>query len=480
MTFEKIYQLLKTHRTVTLITADNASLIISFLFRAFKQDHEGFVKGMITEKDLAEMLGDYLYAINKDEILFPKDPRQYLTDWSNAGYLLKSTSKNDEFIYDLTPATENAFKWIDSLDKREFVGQESRLKNLFESLKELSSKSKKDYKARVLELEQKKKEIEKEIENVKMGRMEVLDDRQIKEQYFIIEETAKNLLADFRQVEQNFREIDRNFRKKIITTSLSKGKVLEELFEEQNNLFDTDQGKSFTAFWDFLLSQSRQAEFERLIKEILEIPAVKGVQREGFTIANVRNNLIEAGDKTKKSTNSLLEQLRKYLEHKAFFENIRIHENIQTILKILSENPDIDFSKFDWLRFDDVIHIDLVFNRPLFNPPEKLKFAKNNPKDGVATGDTDSLFSQFEISLADLKKNIKSALKNRDQISFTEFIKEYKIEKGVAEVVGYVEIATQERNKHIVKNFVFDVVDIDNSKTHKKYKIRVPQIIFCK
>lgn len=480
MTFEKIYQLLKTHRTVTLITADNAALIISFLFRAFKQDHEGFVKGTVTEKELTEMLADYLYTINKDEILFPKDPRQYLTDWSNAGYLRKSTLKNDEFIYDLTPATENAFKWIESLDKREFVGQESRLKNLFESLKQLSSKSKKDSKARILELERKKKEIEQEIENVKLGKMEVLDNRQIKEQYFIIEETAKNLLADFRQVEQNFREIDRNFRKKIITTSLSKGKVLDDLFEEQSNLFDTDQGKSFTAFWDFLLSQSRQDEFERLIKEVLEIPAVKEVQRESFTIANVRNNLIEAGDKTKKSTNSLLEQLRKYLEHKAFFENKRIHENIQAILKIISENPDIDFSKVDLLRFDDVIHIDLVFNRPLFTPPEKLKFAKNDPKDGVATGDNESLFSQFEISLAELKKNIKSALKTRDHISFTEFIKEYKIEKGVAEVIGYVEIATQEKNRHIVKNSEFDVVDIQNRKTHKKYKVKVPQIIFCK
>lgn len=480
MTFDKIYQLLKTHRTVTLITADNAALIISFLFRAFKQDQDGFVKGTILEKDLTELLADYLYSVNKDEILFPKDSRQYLTDWSNAGYLRKSKLKTDEFIYDLTPATENAFKWIDSLDKREFVGQESRLKNLFESLKELSSKSKKDFKSRMQELEKKKNEIEQEIENVKMGKMEVLDDRQIKEQYFIIEETAKNLLADFRQVEQNFREIDRNFRRKIITTSLPKGKVLEDLFEEQNNLFDTDQGKSFIAFWDFLLSQSRQDEFEKLIKEVLEIPAVKDIQRENFTIANVRNNLIEAGDKTKKSTNSLLEQLRKYLEHKAFFENKRIHENIQAILKIISENPDVDFSKVDLLRFDDVIHIDLVFNRPLFTPPEKLKFAKNEPKEGVASGDNESLYTQFEISLADLKKNIKSALKNRDQITFTEFVKEYKIQKGVAELVGYVEIATQEKNKHIVKNDDFDVIAIGNSRTNKRYKIKVPQIIFCK
>ena len=98
-------------------------------------------------------------------------------------------------------------------------------------------------------------------------------------------------------------------------------------------------------------------EFEKLIIEVLNIPVVQEVQKENFTIANVRNNLIEAGDKTKKSTNSLLEQLRKYLEHKSFFENKRIHDNIQDALKIISENADKDFSKLDLLELDEIISI---------------------------------------------------------------------------------------------------------------------------
>ncbi|MEJ7682785.1 MAG: DUF3375 family protein [Segetibacter sp.] len=120
------------------------------------------------------MLSDYLYILNKDEVQFPKQPKQYLTDWTNAGYLRKYPARNDEFIYELTAATENAFKWIDSLDKREFEGQESRLKNLFESLKELSSKSKRDFATRIKDLEEKKKQIEQEIEEVKHGKMDVL------------------------------------------------------------------------------------------------------------------------------------------------------------------------------------------------------------------------------------------------------------------------------------------------------------------
>lgn len=483
MTFDKIYQLLKTHRTVTLITADNAALIISFLFRSFKQNPNGFKADVIFEKELTNQLSDYLFILNKDENQFPRPTKQYLTEWSNAGYLRKYPTKNDEFAFELTPATENAFKWIDSLDKREFVGQESRLKNLFESLKELSNKSKRDYVSRLKELEDKRKKIEKEIDDVKSGKMDVLDDRQIKEQYFIIEETAQNLLADFKQVEQNFRDLDKRFRQKIITTTLVKGKVLEDLFQQQTSLLEEDQGKSFNAFWEFLLSQAKQEELEKYINEILSLPAVKEVQRETFSIANIRNDLIEAGDKTKRSTNSLLEQLRKYLEHKAFTENKRIYDNINEILRIITNNNESDFVKLSLLQIEDVIDIDLTMAYDWkirgFKPPEKIKFANSAPEEGITTNSDNALFSQFEINVTELKSNIKNALKNRSHISFTEFIEEFEIKKGVAEVVAYIEIATNEK-KHIIKEENTEFIEIENSKADKRFKLKIPQIIFCR
>ena len=484
MTFEKINQLLKTHRTVTLITADSAALIISFLFKSFKQNPNGFKSDTISEKELTDQLSDYLYQLNRDGTLFPRQAKQYLTDWTNAGYLRKYPVKNDEFLFELTAATENAFKWIDSLDKREFVGQESRLKILFESLKELSSKSKKDYALRIKALEDRKKEIEQEIADIRHGKMDVLDDRQIKEQYFFIEETAKYLLSDFRQVEQNFRELDRRFRQKIITSSLAKGKVLEDLFEQQANLLEEDQGKSFNAFWEFLLSQSKQEEFEKYLNEVLNLPAVKDVQRENFNIANVRNDLIEAGDRTKRSTNSLLEQLRKYLEHKSFTENKRIYDNIQEALKIISLNADKDFTKLDLLELDNVAHIDLILAHDWevrgFKPPGKIKFANNNPEEGKGIGDNDQLYDQFEINVALLKDNIKTALKNKTHITFPDFVKIFEIKKGLAEIVAYVQIASNEKSGHILKQDTFDFIEIENSRTSKKFKVQVPQIVFCK
>jgi len=480
MTFEKINQLVRMNTTVKMITADNAPLIISFLFKSFKQAQNNFVFNSIAERNLVSLLDDFLFVINQGETSYPKNPKEYLNDWTNAGFLRKYPGKTDEFLFELTPAAENAFKWIDSLERPEFVGTESRLKNLFENLKELSIKTKKDYESRLKELEYKQKQIEEEIENLKLGKFDVLDDRQIKEQYLLIEETAKHLLSDFRQVEDNFRILDREFRQKIITTSQTKGKVLEDLWQQQDFLLETDQGKSFTAFWEFLLMQSKQDELDEFIGEILTIPVVRQMQKDTFSIENIKNNLVEAGDKTKQTTNSLWEQLRRYLEHKTFFENKIIHNNIAKILKVISENPDIDFRKVLSLNVDEVVRIDLITDRPLFSVPQKIKFPSNTFDVGETTADNDKVFEQFEIDISELRNNIKTALKGKTQISFTDFIKTFKIQKGIAEIVAYIDIATKEKTKHIVDEENRQIIEIQNIKTKKSFKVEIPQIIFSR
>ena len=480
MTFEKITQLLKTNTTVRMITADNAPLIIGFLFKSFKQTQDNFVFNSISERDLISLLDDYLFTINQEEILYPKKPKEYLTDWTNLGYLRKYPSKNDEFLFELTPAAENAFKWIDSLERPEFIGTESRLKNLFEKLKELSVKTKKDFETRLKELEEKKKQTEEEIENLRHGKFDVLDDRQIKEQYLLIEETAKNLLADFRQVEENFRTLDRDFRKKIITTNQTKGKVLDDLWQQQDFLLETEQGKSFTAFWEFLLMQSKQDELDELINEILALPAVRQMQKDTFSIENIKNNLVDAGNKTKQTTNSLWEQLRKYLEYKSFFENKIIHENINKILKIISDETTEDFSETLSLSIDNIVKIDLIADRPLFSVPQKVKFSNKIFEIGETTADNNRIFEQFEIDISSLRENIKTGLKGKTQIGLPDLIKTFKVQKGTAEIVAYIDIAEKEKTKHIIDEQKREIVEIQNIKTNKTFKVEIPQVIFCK
>ncbi len=74
---------------------------------------------------------------------------------------------------------------------------------------------------------------------------------------------ARELLTDFREVEYNFRQLDRRVRERIALWEGSKGALLEEIMGERDLIADSDQGRSFRAFWDFLLSSRRQEELTR-------------------------------------------------------------------------------------------------------------------------------------------------------------------------------------------------------------------------
>lgn len=478
MIYQEISQLLKNHTSIRLLRADNAPLIISFLFNAFKEEYTEQEGGGILEKDLNDRLSDVLYIQNDSKQVYPKSPAEYLTDWANAGFLRKYSGRTDEFLYELTPATEQVFKWIDSLEKREFIGTESRLKYLFMRMQELVGKTQMNATERLARLESQKKHLEQEIEKIKAGELEMLDDRQIKEEYFLIEDTAQSLLADFKEVEQNFRDLDRNFRKQIISTNQSKGEVLSDLFGQQDFLAQTDQGKSFTAFWEFLLSQSKEDELENLLQRMLDIPVIQQIRNENFRMELLRNNLIEAGDRTNRTTSSLWNQLRKYLEHKSFFENRRIHEEINEGLKLILEHPEIDFTKLPALEVDDTICIDLIIDRHLYSPTERVKFRKQPVQEGRATGGNDLLYKQFEINIPKLKEQIKQMLKACEQVSLSELIREYPVEKGVAEVVAYLDIAAKNEKRSRISTDVQEEILIHNSQTQQVFKITVPQIIF--
>lgn len=478
MTYEEIGQLLKNHTSIRLLKADNAPLIISFLFKVFKEGTSNQEEGGILEKELINQLSDVLYVLNDSKRSYPKLPVEYLTDWANAGFLRKYPGKTDEFVYELTPATEQVFKWIDSLEKREFIGTESRLKYLFIRMQELIGKTQMNAAERLGRLEAQKQLLEQEIEKIKAGELEMLDDRQIKEEYFLIEDTAKSLLADFKEVEQNFRDLDRNFRKQIITTNQSKGEVLADLFQQQDFLTQTDQGKSFIAFWEFLLSQSKQNEFEELLQRMLDIPVVQQIRNENFRMELLRNNLIEAGDRTNRTTSSLWSQLRKYLEHKSFFENRRIHEQINEGLKLIFEHPEIDFTKLPALEADDTICINLISDRPLYSPVERVKFKKQSLQEGKATGGNELLYEQFEINIPKLKEQIKQMLKVHEQVSLPELIREYPIEKGVAEVVAYLDIASKNGKRSHVSADEQEEILVRNAQTQQTFRIKIPKITY--
>lgn len=472
MDFAKAYSLYKNDKTLQILRAEHFPLLVSFFHLAFKQQDRIFY----TQQDLRNILSDYLYSLEQQGIEdFKSDPLEYLQQWAKQGYLRRYYDVGDEPVYELTPASENALKWLDDLNKQQFVGTHSRLLQLFSILKQIVNNTASPYE-RVKKLEADRTKLDKEIEDAKRGVYEKTDDTRLREDYLLAEETAKRLLADFRQVEQNFRELDKDTRQAIIKSSLTKGKLLDDIFSKQDFLWSTDQGKSFKAFWEFLMSRNMQEELELLITKINELAAIKALKGDE-TINRLKTNLVEAGDKVNRTNDGLLEQLRKFVEQKSLLESKRILNSLEWIETHLLELKDSIDTNFLLLTIDGLFKPSFIMERPLFKPPIKVIFQDAEIKEGESNAETDALYEQFFIDIELLKENIRQLLKNKSQVSLSEVFKHYKPVKGIAEVLGYMQIASRE-NKHLIDFERKEELVIENTETDKQFTIEVPIVIF--
>lgn len=336
------------HPAWRLLRSDHAPLIASFLHRVFVVPNVR----VMAAADLAEALEDELYALR--DILgldaFPKVALDYLNDWANPekGWLRKFYRQgSDEPQFDLTPSTEKAIAWLGTLSERSFVGTESRLLTLFELLKQMSEGSETDPTKRIAELHKRRDEIDAEIARVLVGDVPMLDDTALKDRFQQFTQLARELLTDFREVEHNFRLLDRRVRERIALWEGAKGELLEQIMGERDAIADSDQGRSFRAFWDFLMSSRRQEELSELLSRVLSLSPIEQLKPDART-RRVHYDWLEAGEHTQRTVAQLSQQLRRFLDDKAWLENRRIMDilhAIETKALTLRDTPPVPLNR---------------------------------------------------------------------------------------------------------------------------------------
>lgn len=134
MNYEKALSLYKNDKTLQLLRAEHFPLLVAFFHLAFKQQD----KISYLQSELQSLLGDYIYALQRQGINdYGKSPVDYLQKWAEQGYLRRYYERADEPVYELSPATENALKWLEDLNKQQFIGTHSRLIQFFHLLQQI-------------------------------------------------------------------------------------------------------------------------------------------------------------------------------------------------------------------------------------------------------------------------------------------------------------------------------------------------------
>jgi len=470
---------LRQHSTWRLLCADNAPLIISFFYRVFIVPNRRSLK----QRELTEKLEDTLYHLRQiHKKKYPKSAKAYLTDWASGdnAFLRKYYADNsDEPEFDLTPASEKAIEWLHSLEQKQFIGTESRLLTVFELLATILQTTQTDPEQRITELEVQKAEIEAEISRLKQGEVISYDPRQVKERFYQLEETARSLLMDFRQVEENFRQLDRSTREKIAISNKHKGDLLDDIFGEHDDIGDSDQGKSFQAFWGLLMSPAKQEEFNDLIQKVLALDEVKSCEPDEL-LPKMKYHLLEAGEKVQRTSSSLVEQLRRYLDDQVWLENKRImaiiHEVEKSAISIKQTPPkDKDFAYLN----DTKAAIDLAVSRTLFRPPSRPVIADEKLSSGTAEFNSNLLYSQHYVDIEMLERRISKALQNQQQITLLDLCQAHPLEKGLSELIAYLNLAGQD-NANALIDTTKEVEIFWQSAEGVEKSVKMPSVIFTR
>lgn len=414
-------------------------MIASFLHAAF------IVAGVraISRPELASKLDDHVHRLHEaaGEILYPKAATSYLDDWASdeRRWLRKFyPAGQDEAHYDLTPSSEMAIDWLNGLAPRDFIGTGARLETVFGQLQKIADGTQLEPRARVAALKRRKAEIDAEIWRVQSGRVDLMDPAEARERFRLADGMARALVTDFRALEQNFRTLDRRLREKIAAVDTGRG-----MLPECDLLGETDEGKSFRAFRDQLISPSRQDALSDLVHKVAALDCLHEFE-PAARMQRIRDALMDAGDAAQRTLARLSDQLRRNLDDQARLESRRIMHLMRDIEhRALALRGKVDERAF--MEIDETApSLGLPMERQLFSPPFKPKITQQVLEEQEPDFSIDALFTQEAVDTARLLSNARRALQTRRQVTLATLAEEYPIRHGLAELAAYFNLATHD------------------------------------
>jgi hypothetical protein len=191
------------------------------------------------------------------------------------------------------------------------------------------------------------------------------------------------------------------------------------------------------------MSPTRQEELTSKLEAVLALPAVQELAPDR-RLLRVHYDWLEAGEVAQRTVARLSEQLRRYLDDRAFMENRRIMSVIrqleQSALAVREAPPAGPFMQLD----EATPSIDLPFERPLFHPPHKPRISAHELETGRSDVEPDALYEQVYVDRELLRAHIRRVLQERAQVSLPELLELRPLELGLSELVAYLALASED------------------------------------
>src|SRR5690606_9702688 len=392
---------------------------------------------------------------------YPRAPQAYVDHWAHPdqGWLRAWYPPGSaEPHYDATPAVEQAVRWVASLRGRGFVGTESRLNTVFELLRQLAVGTQTDPAERLRELEERRAAIDEEIAQVRAGRGRGLGAAGQRDRYHQLTQTAADLLSDFREVEASFRALDRELRERITGWDGAKGELLEEVVRSRTAIAESDQGRSFHAFYDFLLDRRRQEEFAALVERVQALDAIAPdvvpgappgtAEHEHRRLRRVHYDWLDAGERTQATVRTRSGQLRRFLDDQVWLENRRVMDILRGVEAKALAARDVALRPGagdpPGMAVDAVApEVVLPTERPLFAPRPTARLDSDHVEAGDDDFEVAAPYDQVHVDPERLARTVRATLSTPGgpgEVALADLLAEAPLEHGLAELVTYLSL----------------------------------------
>jgi hypothetical protein len=267
--------------------------------------------------------------------------------------------------------------------------------------------------------------------------MPMLDETAVRDRYQQFAGTARELLADFREVEENFRKLDRQLREKMTGWRGGKGELLDDVLDGRESIAGSDQGRSFQAFYGFLLSQARQAELSGLLDQV---HSLAGIAERDTRLRHVHYDWLDAAERTQATVRQLSEQLRRFLDDQVWFENRRVIDVLRSVESRALQLRETRAIPVTMELDAPAPAIRLPLERPLYTPVKKARLSSDTVRDADEETDPTALFEQVYVDAEPLRGGVRQALRSQPQVGLAELVTRYPLKQGVAELVTYLSL----------------------------------------
>lgn len=450
MQYSFLVKLRNEHPAWRLLASEQCSFVAAFLYQEFMVKNQRAVP----EDRLLEDLNNFIYDLhdNAEAQGIIRPAKDYLASWTDGqhSWLRKFFVKKNEPCYDLTADAQRGIEWLAGLRKQSFIGTESRVRLVFNLIREIDEESNISAESRIARLKEEKEAIEKEISRLENGGApKVLDEIQIKDRYIHAAETARSILADFREVEENFRQLERNLMEQIVTWKKGKGELLEKFFQDRDYIQHSEQGRSFGAFWDYLMNQSSREELDEALGRILKIQGIEQVEKQ-YDMRHIRRQWSEAARQVMDTVSNLSRQIRQYVDEGYLEQERYIYELIKQVedkaISIKDNIPrDAEFAQMD----QSAPFFDFIMDRPLFVPPKKPIIESSVIEKGSHQGSVEALFKQVYVDRKVLEENIADVLGDKEKVSLSAILEKHPLTKGLTELLNYLVIASSDSRSFV-------------------------------